>query len=149
MKVTVNEALTAFNELQSLFDRKVKVEDGTEKVIVGVKIPANKSKTGWWIGRLNETLSPISKRFYAKRDEMLKEFGEPVFGVKKKEDGTEEQYRIEGQYSATKDFTDAIESILTQEEEILFTPIGFDLIEGIEFPASFYMNCIKFIEEPK
>jgi len=148
MKTTVENSLTALAELESLGERTSK--DGS--VLPPVKIPAEKQKTNYWIGRLAAKLKPIRKAYQDAVDAYIKENGEPQT-INKEVDGRVEKVAVEGgmvlPVEKNKAFDIAHREILAQEEEVDIKPLDFELFDGIELPASFFQNLGEFINEPK
>lgn len=147
MKITVGEAINTLAELEKLGERQT----SSGELLKAVYIPASKTRTGFLLGRLQTKLSSIRKDFHIQQEKLITEFGEPL--KRKVRDGKGElvEQVVEGQFSVKPDnlseYTKAVESVLAVEEEISMEPIDFSLLEGIEFPASFWAPMIKFIKE--
>jgi len=147
-KATIKQCLTLATELRNIKDRTVKA---TGAVIEGVKIPAEKSKAGYWLGRLEDKISSIEKSYLKQREELLKQLG--IKEEVEKEVKGEKKMIPTGNYlipdEKAEEFNSAIEAILEIKEETLSSPIEYELLEGIAFPQSFWTAIIPFVTEPK
>lgn len=152
IKVSIIKCIGVLNVLSLLKERP---NNQTGEIIKGVIIPPEKSKTGYWLGRLEDKLLSISKQFYAQHDKIVKELGTAV--MIKKEDPNDAEKTIEvasGNYQITPEsenwekYKAAIESMQEAEEEIEINQFDFELFEGIQFPQPFWTAMQPFIKEP-
>lgn len=148
MKITVSKAVSTLKEIKNLSEHKT--EDN--KTIGAVIIPADKSKTGYWLGRLSNVLEPIQTSFDKTLESNQKQFSKPA--IIKNEKG--EEVEVAGQISfdakSLQLYNKAMLEVNEQEEEISCIPEGgfdYEMFEGISWPASFWKEITVFLKEPK
>lgn len=151
IKVEVSKCIGALNALNSLEEQRN--QDGTI-ARKAVNIPAEKSRTGYWMGRLSEKLKPIQKEYQKQTDKLLKDFGTPIMTKVPNPKNPNEALDAEtGRYSIApekmKEYTDAIDKLLLVEEEIDIKKFDFEMFDKIELPVTFWNGMASFIEEPK
>ena len=141
MKVTVKKCLDALAAIEEIGQKQ---EDGKPLVI----IPADRTRTGYWLSRLEDKLAPINKSFNTERDKLVQKLGEP-FTI---EDGNK-QKKVEGKFKLKIEnefkFTEQIGKLLEMPEEIEFNKLDFELLEGINWPAGFILAVSEFFNEPQ
>lgn len=145
MKVTIEKCLNALGAIEATQERVT--QNG--QLLNGVTIPAGRAATGYWIGRLEDKLTPIRKRFIKTKEELIKQYGEAV--IDKNEKG--EDVTVEGKFRVKPMngilFQNALEDLMQQEEDVEISPLNFELFDGIQFPLEFLKALIPFINEPK
>jgi hypothetical protein len=151
MKVEISKCIGALNALNSIEEQRN--QDGTI-ARKGVNIPAEKSRTGYWMGRLAEKLKPIQKEFQKQSDKLLKDFGTPIMTKVPNPTKPNEALDVEsGRYNIPpekmKEYTEAIDKLLSEEEEIDIKKFDFEMFDKIELPTTFWNGMTSFIEEPK
>jgi len=155
MKITVKKALAAFFEIENLGEKRSQTGELIEKAI---EIPAEKTRTSYWLGRLTSKLTTIKNDYEKQRDALVKSLGTPVVakdenGVELKNDDGTPKY-IEGQYQVATEnlqkFQEQHQQLLDTEDEIeLAEGLEYELFEGIKWPITFFRNLDPFIKEPK
>ncbi len=153
IKLSVIKCIAALNSLSLLKERQ---NQQTGEIIKGVTIPSEKAKTGYWLGRIEDKLTSISKQYQSQNDGLIKKLGEPV--KVRKVDPNDSKKTIEvnsGNFHVPFDsekyeeYKLAIESIQNSVEEIDINPMEFEMFEGIDFPAGFWAGMTSFMVEPK
>lgn len=143
MKITIRKCLTAFNEIQKTKERK----DG-EKTIEALFIPHDKSKAGYWLGRLEEKVTSIRTGLVKQESEVMKQLGTPAT-----EKIGENEVPIPGKFlfeqNKIEAYNQAISDLQDIEEEIEFCPLNFEIFEGVGGPASLWSALAPFLTVPK
>lgn len=114
IKVSLNEVVSNIGNIKDLQE---------------VKLPV---KISYKIMRLVNKLDPILKSYNAKRDELIKEFGE------ENEDGN---FQVKDP-KKLKLFAEKLSELLTTPDEIDFEPISIDDLGNIELPAKLLVGFI-------
>jgi hypothetical protein len=120
MKITINEALVI------------------EKVLVDnkdVKFPA---KTSYYLKRLGDKLSPITKQFEQTKNDLVIN----KYGIQEEKD----TYRVPEE--KMEDYIKELNELLVQKETIDFSyKFKIEDFDGVELPVTFFVVLEKFIEE--
>ncbi len=95
------------------------------------------SKLSYWLGRLEDKLSPISERFQKERSKMIIE----KYGVKS--EGTE-NYNVPKE--KLEDYTKEIQGVLGQKE-IVEIKLKLEMFEGVEVSKEFFISMGDLITE--
>ncbi len=119
MELTIQQILIAKEALKE-FDKK--------------GLPA---KLSYWLGRLEDKLTPISERFQKERSKMIIE----KYGVKT--EGAE-SYNVPKE--KLEDYTKEIEGILEQKEMVEIK-LKLEMFEGVEVSKEFFISMGDLIVE--
>ncbi len=148
IKITVNKALRTLKEIKNLSEHQT--ED--KKTVAAILIPEDKSKTGYWIGRLGDQLEVIQASFNKVLESNQKQYAKPA--MMKGEGGAD--VPVAGQIAFDADslekYNTAMNEVGNQLEEVSCVPDGgfdYEMFEGIEWPASFWKEISTFLKEPK
>lgn len=147
-KVTVKQCIILLSEFECLRERTVQK---TGEVLKPVVIPSEKSKAGYWLGKLEDKCASIKKTFAKQQEKLIIDLGEPIMVEKKNEKGVVESVDSGNKQVKAENmskYTEAIDQMYEVEEEISFLPLDYELIEGIAFPQSFWSAIFPFISEP-
>lgn len=151
IKVSVIKCVTASGVFALLKERENK---RTGEVYKGIVIPAQKPRTGYWIGRLEDYLASIFKQYNTQHDEIVKKLGEPV--MVKKVDPKDDTKMIDVNTGGHRvkeenmiEYREAVKKLQETEEQIPINALDFEMFEGIDFPQEFWTAMIPFMSEPK
>ncbi len=146
MKIKVEQALRLLREIKNLGEH----QNEDKETIRAIIIPADKSKTGYWIGRLADSLEAVQATYNKELEKNQKQFSTPA--MIKGADGKE--VRAAGQMSfdaeGLENFNKAMREIGEQEEELMpQIPFEYEMFDGIAWPTSFWKEISPFLKEPK
>lgn len=121
IEITVEQALLATQAIQSIKD---------------VRVPA---KVGYYLGRYQSKLNPITKQYEESRIELVKgKYGVP------KEDNKD---IFEVPKEKMNDYIKEVAELLAAKESVETNPLKYSDFEGAEVPTDFFINIGPFVTE--